>query len=778
MAKVRRYRRYTRDATQDGLSATASTSRVDALLLEDASDSSTLKRRRISNKPPRSMAGDDTTQCTPITSSSSLLELVAAAPAAPVPSSTAPSSSIAPANPPPPLSLATLPLDILERIGELLIPVFVPAKPHGVRSTSQDWIDPAADLARFSSTCKAAWVAARPLVGRVYGCDVRPDGLTTVPDALMAQMRLQHRLESVLDSNAAATHGEVPYHVHANKIRHFYLAWGTPDALALPREFDTRRETVSMTSTANLLATKLAAMTRLETLALVWYDEMTVTASSPYSVFPLPAEIYLGIATHPTLRELYLCGMKITRRCVDNAVLEDVPLLPRQLHSITLNACHDSALELVTLAPGATKVRVHRDFCATPRITPDCFWEADVWRCVEEVEMVGFSGVQGVPLLHHWRRELEVLRSLTPPAFIPLRTLRLCEPFVFSDVRTTLLPALAHLPQLRHFTMFVWHSRDFGPALLADVHDAMPELEELGIALDSEALAWWPGSLSAYAAPLARFRSLRTFTWNYSPYADLTPTSMRSYTLPLVGRSLLPPLRALEQLRWFGEEVYCRPLDADRPEGRRGEWAWSDDPRVRPVADGWMRDALMQAPTAKADARIQEGDAEREEVDENEDDADPPPAAARADHDPFAPVPLQAPPRSHISDTGASLSARGDDPAGDYISSGHPSGAVAASARDGSPGAEEHEDGEVEAAAAAEEEVQKEDDGDDEASSESAGAFDPVGARERPRPRRSMLERLVAARAEEAGAAAVSASAKGKGKARAVQGAAQDAAVW
>ncbi|BGP41265.1 hypothetical protein JCM10450v2_005307 [Rhodotorula kratochvilovae] len=758
MAKVRQYRRFTHEGVQANQVNAADPTTAAALHLEAPTrsssanvDSDPSKRRRTSSKQGDVL--DNVAQCTPVTSSSSLLELVAAAPAAPVPSGTASSSRLA-LSPSPPLSLATLPLDILERIGELLVPVFVPAKPHGVRSISRDWLDPAADLARFSSTCKAAWAASRPLIGRVYGCDARTGGDTppTLADHLMAQMRVEQRLKSILDREAATSYGDLPYHVPASKIRHFYLGWDSADALAYPLEISQSGEPFS--TTATLLAGKLSEMTRLETLALAWRDEVAVTATSPYSVFALPADILIAIAAHPTLRELYLCGIKITRRFSNGDTLLDVPPLPPQLRTLTLNACHDSALELVTLALGATEVRVHRDFCVAPRVAPDCFWDQDVWRRAEEVEMVGFSGAQGVPLLQRWRSDLEILRSLTPPPFIPLRTLRLCEPFVLSDVRTSILPALAHLPQLRHLTIFVWHSRDFGPALLADVHGAMPELEELGIALDSEALAWWPGSLSAYAPPLARFRSLRTFTWNYSPYADLTPTSMRSYALPLVARALLPPLPALAQLRWFGEEVYCRPLDVDAPPSAGREWAWSDDERVRPVTEPWMRAALAPPPEPAGDVRAarlaaQEAEAAAAAAREAA-------AAAREAVDPFCGAPVA---ERTLDDVDLHLWAHGIDPDRDYVPSSSSSSAAAApaSART-TRAAAQQEDGQEDEA--------------EGASSSSAGAFEPVGAKKR-KPRRSMLEQLVAARAEEAGA-----SAKGKGKARAGEGEAEDAAFW
>lgn len=402
-----------------------------------------------------------------------------------------------------PTSLADLPLDILERIGELLLPVVAPVNAHGERTGSRSWVGPATDVVSLSSTCRAAWVAARPLVDRVFGADGLTKGMAYSDEQLHA------RLEAIaLDDDELRTSPSTP----ASSIRHCYvvLPMHMQDAWYYRRDHKSRL-------TGQLFVDKLAGMTRLESLAIVYGREEHVTLRSPYQVATLPAEVLIAFTKHPTLRELYLCGIELTAWLSAGAVLREAPKLPPQLRTLTLNTCHDSALLLVTLAPFATQVRVHRDFAAAPDVEVDGFWDQDVWRRVEEVEIVGMSGMQGRPLLDHWRSELEVrilswqaslpgtlpltrqtsqlLRTITPAPFIPLRSLRLCEPYSLSYVRSTLLPAIAHLPQLRSFTIYVWNSRSFGPALLGEIHDALPELEELGVAVDSAALTWWRGTL-------------------------------------------------------------------------------------------------------------------------------------------------------------------------------------------------------------------------------------------------------------------------------------------
>ncbi|GAA5855185.1 hypothetical protein JCM9279_007582 [Rhodotorula babjevae] len=481
-------------------------------------------------------------------------------------------------------SLADLPLDILEHIGELLLPTVVPAHASGARTTSREWSCPNSDVVRFRSTCRAAWRATFGLVSRIYNIDVAEGSLQHTPASLW------DRIDAVaLEDESSASRSSPRRSTPAGKIRHLYVRWSTSGA------WDWRP--AGRTTTAELFAAKLAGMTRLESLALVWQDEEAVTASSPYMVDTLPAELLVAVSQHPTLRELYLCGVKLSRRLSTGDKLDDVPALPPQLRALTLNACHDSALELVTLAPGATQVRIHRDFASPPRVQPECFWDLNVWMRVEEVDIVGLWGVHSRPHLVHWRNELEILRSLSPPPFIPLRSLRLVEPYFLSDVRTGLLPTLALLPQLRHFAIFIWTSRNFGPSFFGDIHEAMPDLDELGVALDSECLTWWPGSLASYGEHLKRFRNLRSFTWNYAPYADLDFPSTRCHIFPLVKNRLFPYIPTLRALRWFGHDPHLRLLDGDDHDGAgRADWAWSDDPRARPVTIPWMRDALPRAP--------------------------------------------------------------------------------------------------------------------------------------------------------------------------------------
>ncbi|GAA5944479.1 hypothetical protein JCM3775_005871 [Rhodotorula graminis] len=418
-------------------------------------------------------------------------------------------------------SLADLPFDILERIGELLLPIIVPAHSSGDRTSSQEWTGQRDDVVRFRSTCRATWRATARLVQRVCNVEVPEPRFGFSPAHLWKGADAVALSAISLADEPYARLSTPSRFIPASKIRQLFAHWSVPGAWDQPCG--------GCSTAAELFAAKLAGMTRLESLALVWQDEEAVTRTSPYTVDTLPAEILVALSQHPTLRELYLCGIKLSRRLSSGDKLDDVPTLPSQLRTLTLNACHDSALELVTLAPGVTQMRVQRDFASPPRVQPDCFWDLNVWMRAEEVDIVGLSGTQSRPLFIHWRNELEILRSLSPPPFIPLRSLRLVEPYLLNDVRSIVLPTFALLPQLRHFAIFIWSSRDFGPSI----------------------------------------------------YADLDFPSTRCHIFPLVKDRLFPYVPSLRALRWFGHDPHLRQLDGDNDGGadQRGRWAWSDDPR-------------------------------------------------------------------------------------------------------------------------------------------------------------------------------------------------------
>ncbi|GAA5891191.1 hypothetical protein JCM5296_004924 [Sporobolomyces johnsonii] len=518
-------------------------------------------------------------------------------------SSMSPSQHSATSRPPQPeVSLARLPPDLLLRIGVFLQPLVTPHREDGGASCSSAWIDNSQDLINFSSTSRAVWDAVRSLVGRSWGTDKREDA------EFLENVWIRRRLRTIVGRNVetgeleAADPAEgteaadvplrssslircmsgnfAPYErMDGTRIRHLYLRFSV--------------HSTSLQTHADLLVAKLALMTRLESIAIVWKDEDNVVLTSPYSVGLLHAKVFKALSRHPTLREIYLCGIKITgmspksvQRTPDSGPHIPFEFGPK-LTTLTLNACHDSALRLVACAPAATEVRIWRDFAAQPTIPVDEWWTDRNWTTVEHLEMVGFSGERGTRLLDHWRTALLALRiNSTAPAFIPLRSLRLVEPYSLTTLRSDLLPALAHLPQLKSLTVLVWNDRRFTSEVIGQLYEALPELEELGIGIDNERLTWFQGDLREWGAQFARFANLHTLTWNYTPYSNLTYPEMRKHVYRFAVRGICAASSSLQALRWFGDDVHLVRTSSDS--GNKSEWKWSDDPLfARPGLPSW-----------------------------------------------------------------------------------------------------------------------------------------------------------------------------------------------
>ncbi|GAA6010118.1 hypothetical protein JCM10207_007567 [Rhodosporidiobolus poonsookiae] len=587
MPRRRSTRHYTFQEPQDDTSNSAQLTRTRTATADSTSNrlpsSRPTKRTRTTLEPPSA------TPTTPIATSSSASR----------------DDSAEPAEPQQPLvSLARLPLDILLRVAELLVPTVSRTKEDGTVSQSNSWTDHGADLVAFTSTCKAAWNAARHLVGRSYGCKVG--------DATFAPAnRMRRRLRALVsdeefdrhepDTSAASrsrwlapVRVELHERVPASRVRHLYLSFSGDSTLFS----QVTSRSLGLDSIAEELARKLPLLTHLESLALVWRDERAVVETSPYSVGVVPADVLVALAAHPTLRDLYLCGIKFSHRFADGRTLEPEQsdeLHFQQLRALTLNACHDSALEIITMAgAGLREARAWRDFAREPRVDNEYWWDVETWKSVEEVELKGFDGTLGTDMLDHWLSTLRSARSLTPPVFLPLRSLRLSEPHAQHTLRADILPLLADLPHLTTFSFFVWNERSFGPPMLQAVYDALPQLEELGMGLENEGLNWWAGSLTDYAAVLRKFPKLRSFTWNYSPYADLDFPEVCTHVLPALFRSFFhdsfesPTLRSL---RWFGEPRHLTRVEVLSLLGPRLDWFWSSDERFQPPKLPWVVEA-------------------------------------------------------------------------------------------------------------------------------------------------------------------------------------------
>ncbi|BGP17548.1 hypothetical protein JCM10213_004089 [Rhodosporidiobolus nylandii] len=513
----------------------------------------------------------------------------------------------------PRVSLARLPLDILARVGHFLVPVIERTREDGSATRSAEWIDHGTDLIRFSSASRATWAASRHLVGRSFGIDARE-----LEDNPRTARLLERRLRSIVpddeyDLLVSAKEGPqrdyrqlskewrplaLHEHVPASRVRHLFVAVaGNSEIFAAAG--------ISTTVGAKL-AQVLLMLTNLQSIALAWRTEREVVSTSPYDVAVLPAEVLLALTAHPSLRDLFLCGIKLSRYGTDGTYFcSNYPVHLRfqpNLRSITLNACPDASLKVITCASGVKELRVWRDFARQPIVLNDHWWTQETWKTVERLDMTGFSGDVAAEMLQHWQGQLVLLRSLTPPVDIPLRTLRLTEPHQLATLQLDILPTLANLPHLTSLTVCAWNERSFGPQFLDHVYEALPGLEELGIALENESLNWWQGSLTHYASTLRLFSRLRVFTWNYSPYADLDYAETRGHVFPMLQRSLLSPTLAppkLEQLRWFNEAIHV--VRVPRPSSSASassdcppEWAWSNDPRFHRPLPRWAVDALRE----------------------------------------------------------------------------------------------------------------------------------------------------------------------------------------
>ncbi|GJN90132.1 hypothetical protein Rhopal_003131-T1 [Rhodotorula paludigena] len=519
------------------------------------------------------LAGEQTYDHTPGKSSSSLIETALDPPRPPTRTAFS-SESAAPLLPR--VSLDSLPLEVLERIGSFCVPEIAPTTSDGTRTTSKEWTQRATDIVNFSSTCRTAWLASRPLVYRNYGVDVR---VHAEENAESVAAHAIHRLSAISGDDEADSSDLLwppPCSIRARSVRHLSVAWASP-AFFQQNAPAIGLSTFRCPTFGKVFVETLARLSMLESLALVWRDEECVTTNSPYSLGTVPVDILLAIAAHPTLRDLYLCGIKFSRYFSAYVAPPGVPLsgdlipfLTPAIRSLTFNACHDSVLELVTLAPAATEIRVHRDFAADPGIVPDCWWDSEVWTRAEELELF--------------------LRWVDFPPFVPLRVLRLYEPFPLPLLRSHIFPLLRGLHNLKHLVLFVWNSRELAAGFLREVRDVAHEVEELGIGVDSEELAWWQGPLSSYGAELSQFRKLRSFTWDYSPYAELDHPAVRTHIFPLLSRQVLPLLAKtrspLERIRWFGSDVYLRRFPVEGDEGAF-DWAWSDDPRFAISLPHW-----------------------------------------------------------------------------------------------------------------------------------------------------------------------------------------------
>ncbi|KAK4703573.1 hypothetical protein P7C70_g2645, partial [Phenoliferia sp. Uapishka_3] len=473
------------------------------------------------------------------------------------------------ARPPPALRLDTLPADVLYRIAELLAP---PLSAHeldgsGVLSSSFTWVDPGFDLLRFASTCRVVYRAVNSRIGVHFGLKMRNQYLHDDPWLDVVDIALDARQSaggpSTIRDTPSEDHALLPpllFHPFAqsipfsgHRIRHFHI-----HALA-----DTEQSV--------FLAEYLFPHTpRLETFAFVHMSIDEVVCGDFWNLLPLDWAMMRSLARHcPDLKEIYLSGLAVGSPKDD---FEDVKF-GKKLETITLAVAGDHLCNLARMAPGLKNIVVWREFTTLPMPkTTDQWWVEDAWRTVEKVELRGFSGNTGRPLLQSAFKKLRTLRTLIADAAIPLRSLNLSEPHPIDTLKEDVLPFLEGLPHLKSFSFLSWRTRSFNPAFFTSLAEKLPHLEELGAGVETEGLHWWAGNIDDFAKALSHFQHLHTFTWNHTPYSDLSfaAASARAF-LKGVAVRVAADSPLLRTIRWFGQAVHLMFCE------RTLTWEWSDE---------------------------------------------------------------------------------------------------------------------------------------------------------------------------------------------------------
>lgn len=180
------------------------------------------------------------------------------------------------------------------------------------------------------------------------------------------------------------------------RIRHFHLSsTGSPYALY---------------NQSHIISQAIRSMAQLESFAFVHTSEEDLVTSSPYACALLPSDILVALAGRPHLRALYLCGVKLITQPSTGPEHVPMPRFGAGLEEVHLSAVHDSALRLIERSDGLRRVHAWRDFARAARIKLDEWWSDQTWQTVEEIDMTGWGGSQGTPMLEGWLKSLVVSR--------------------------------------------------------------------------------------------------------------------------------------------------------------------------------------------------------------------------------------------------------------------------------------------------------------------------------------------------------------------------------
>lgn len=329
-------------------------------------------------------------------------------PLSPILSSTA---QISPRRPhksraPPPLaprslSLADLPAEIIERIGEFLLPVISPSWPDGSRTSSKEWTGRISDILALRSACRATWTGLSAVVNRCWRFKMGElDDDDIYPTSRLAAIGKAPKMREEPDGGA--------FVVLASRIRHFSYSTNYDDVF---NDVDGCNGPLCDRD----VAVKISLMHHLVSFAYVHSKEDLVVEGSPYRTRPIAVEVITALAKLPHLRDLYFCGASIdgdVSKALERAFTGNKIPFPA-LCRITLSTCDDLMLQLLRLGRPLEEARVWRDFAAPlagPALTD--WWPPSLWETVEEVDVVGLTGAAGRRVLDEWLNSLIVSCSL------------------------------------------------------------------------------------------------------------------------------------------------------------------------------------------------------------------------------------------------------------------------------------------------------------------------------------------------------------------------------
>ncbi|GAA5995521.1 hypothetical protein JCM5350_001916 [Sporobolomyces pararoseus] len=400
--------------------------------------------------------------------------------------------------------------------------------------SSRRWISWGDDIFRLLATCKLIHNAVRGLAWETWGFHKIEETFEQETQSALSRLRvIQEEVRKLGDSG-----------ISGRQIRHFYLR------INLGSRFF-QQQISQILEAINL-------MLNLESVAIVHAEEESVVRSSPYEVAGLPAAFVEALSRLPTLRALFLCGIKLS-------------ILPQQLSrfndgfsALTLTACHDSTLSLLYLVPSATRITIWRDFSSSPKIEISESLLARTWSRLGELELFGFSSKKGQPLLQTLGHSL----WQNPASVANLVVLSLPEAHSLSFFNDKLIPALGAMTRLRSLTLFIYHEEDLDSRSFEALSLSSPKLEELEFGVNGAELEIWPGDLCSWGLALVNLGQLKKFTWNYTSSDSISLETLSQHIeFPLTKRicSIHPSLRSV---KWFSTDVEFRRSDTNEV------WEW------------------------------------------------------------------------------------------------------------------------------------------------------------------------------------------------------------